>query len=78
MLKLESKEAVEYVLEEYPKLNKSRLAKMLGVSPQAINNYINYNSKLSRTTADKMAELFKIDITDCTYMNRIPTVDEMR
>ena len=43
MLKLESKEAVEYVLEEYPKLNKSRLAKMLGVSPQAINNYITYN-----------------------------------
>ena len=77
-MKLVSKEAVKHVLDKYPKLNKNRLAKMLGISGQAVNNYLNYDNKMGRVVADKMLKLFDIEITDCTYMNRVMTMDDLK
>ncbi len=70
MEKLETKEAILKILKTYPKLNKSRLARMLGITPQAINNYLKYNKSMSLRTADKIKELFQIEVTDVTYINR--------
>lgn len=78
MIELETKEAVEYVLEKYnSNLNKNRLAKMLGISNQAINNYIKYDFKMSLIVADKMLELFEIKVSDVKYFNRALTVYEL-
>lgn len=78
MQKLESKEAIEVLLEEYKNLNKSRLARMLNISPQALNNYLKYGNSMSLVVADKVKVLFDIEITDVKYVNRALTVEELK
>ena len=78
MIELSSLEAVEFALEKYKnRLNKNRLAKMLGITNQAINNYLKYDYKMSLTVADKMLELFDVKVTDVKYFNRPLTVYEL-
>ncbi len=78
MIELSTLEAVEFALDKYDgKLNKNRLAKMLGITNQAINNYLKYDYKMSLTVADKMLELFDVKVNDVTYYNRPLTVYEL-
>ena len=77
-IKLTTKEAIEYVLDKFPeRLNKSRLGKMLGITNQAINNYLKYDYKMSLTVADKMLDNFDVIVTDVKYMNRPLTPYEL-
>ena len=78
MIELTTLEAVEFALDKYEgKLNKNRLAKMLGITNQAINNYLKYDYKMSLTVADKMLQHFDVKVSDVTYFNRPLTVYEL-
>ncbi len=71
-----AKEAVEQTLEKYPKLNKSRLARMLGVTPQAITHY-EKSGKPALTVCDKFKDKFDITITEVGKYDRELRPDEL-
>ncbi len=79
MEKLGSKEAIIKILEKHPKtLNKSRLAKMLGITPQAVNAYLKNKSKMSKKVADKFEKLFDIKIEGVEYINVTLTPEDLK
>ncbi len=60
---MKTHEAIKYILSTTC-IGKSNLARSLGVTPQAINNYLHRKSGAKRSVARKIEEKFKIVVTD--------------
>ena len=72
-------EATIYVLKYNEHLTKSKLAEMLDITPQAINNYlVNNKSKPVWTVVDKFKEHFDIEVKPIGKKNRKMTNDEIK
>lgn len=75
-LKLTTKEAMNEIRTRYPKLNRGQLGRMLNRTPQALIAY-EKGTRASQTVADKVLELFDIEITDVGKQDRPITKDEL-
>ena len=74
-----TKEAIEYILTSHNSniVNKARLARVLGITPQGLNAYLKNKACASLVVADKLKSIFNIEVTDCKYFNRVLTKDEL-